>query len=699
MRLNRNRDTLFCFGALSCIVLPVLGINVERVEVETSFISIDGNEAAYYERNGSAEEPFTSRFGIEFTEEFDSGLEFKFDGDFELGTDENDIEIEFDHYDWGEFALTFRTFSTFDYPVGSYLSDTDELYEWSDNVMKMDTEYLSVSTKLLREGLPEVQFRYQRSSREGEKGSTIWTENNQSRPATGVRRGIVPSVIQVDETSDRLELGLTQAVGRLDFDLAYGHEETATNEIRYLDRAPSEEESNRKVAQTEVADSKADYARFKIDTKSLWQDRVRLSLASSYYDFSSDFSGSRIYGDAFDSPYSSEVGNRLVDDNGFVDLVGNSDLEKYLSNLNVLIRLNKYWRLLIAGQLSKVSSSSYSDFIETGITRISGSLDFEGLESNRDGASEDDYDELSGQLELRYSKWDPLKLYLRAEVSGGDGYIRENYYGNEVTPVVEDRELQIARENDYTRNERKVTLGGNWMIARGLFFSARCRLTEKKNQYDPILRESEVSSRMEYPNYLLQHEKTEVKGSASLNWKAHNSLRFSTLIGFSNYDLDTLGIESDFIESGTCSERNISQSVFWTLSSRCQINLLAYYSGYDFETPANLLEGSVESLVPAVDNSSWYTSISGNYVFKNETSLQLTLSSLDIDSYRDNSEVSTPYGSLLAERTVNIMYNLPLGEETDLNIGYVYEHSRDEAYADHLDYTANQVYLGYRKKF
>lgn len=684
----------------SCLVFSASALAIESI-VETigfEYAWVDGNDAAYRSRNDVGNDLIHTRLEFSLTEEFDSGLEFDFWADVDPADANYDLELGLSHYDWGELEFCYRKFSTLDYPVGAYLSETDEFYDWSGDALALDSELFSVSAKLLKGDLPEVTFKYTRKSRNGEKGSTIWSENNQTRPATGVKRGIVPAVLGIDETKDTIELGVEKDFSTFDVAMSYRFEELESTEKLYLDRSASDPDTNRKVTQSDSINTTSDFVKLGVSTRSLWENRVWLTLTSSFLDLSSDFSGNRIYGDAFEQPYSAEVGKREHDDSGYRDLVGNSEVDQFMTHANALIALNKNWKLLLSGRLKKISRNSFSDFVETGLGVIPRS-GWNSIESSREGAGEDDYDEVQGQLELRYSKWDWCKFYLRTELSEGDGYVKERFVGGMIYPLEEESELQYARENDYARSLNRSILGGSFVLTKGLSLNARYVFTDQTNEYEPIFFESGVSSRMLYPNYISQHDKNGGKARISLNWRASPKLRFSTLLNQSNYNMDTTGIESDLVESGDYKDRSISQSVFWTVNARLQFSVLGYYTNYEMQTPANLVVGSVESIVPVVDADSIYLNFSGNYLFKNETYLGIRYSRLETDSYRDNSMISVPYGSLLEEDTIDVSYEVPVNENTKLNFGYYFQRSRDPAYSSYLDYDAHQLYMGMKKVF
>ncbi len=178
------------------------------------------------------------------------------------------------------------------------------------------------------------------------------------------------------------------------------------------------------------------------------RENLLVTTGFSATSLDADFSGDRIIGSDFDvifDPYFQTQSH----DRGFLDLAGNSEMEQYVVNFNIMHIHKKNLRLVSAFRFEKQDFNVASELPETNFIDLP-------TEESLSLRSDKSWDEISVKLEARYTGKENLVLYARADLNRGDGRLLEREIEN-LTGMVE-----LDRETDFTRNTQKYTARINW---------------------------------------------------------------------------------------------------------------------------------------------------------------------------------------------------------------------------------------------
>ncbi len=671
------------------------------ITLKIGYTDVDGNQDAYEARTNQEDGFVTAITNFTLKHEYDNGVTLNLEGLVDPYREDASFDIDLVNLDWGQLTIHYDQFQTDYHSLGAYTPDSSQLYVNPDSLLSIDRRNLSISGTLDREDLPTIWFKYNRRERDGSKSSTHWSEQHPS-PLLG--RGIVPSTLQTNETRDSIEIGIDQDIATTSIGASYRYEETSVDDNRYINRSPGNESTQRFVTQNDVSESKTNIARAYLDSSPDAAGKFRVTTAASYVDRETNFNGSRIYGDAFDAPYGSLNEVRRTGDTGFYDLTGLSDLYQFQANANLRFKPNNNWTLIGSTQLEKISKKTVASQEATDWARDTTTFEFTGGESLVDSNSQDDYDELTGRLEARYTGIKKVSLYARSEYTKGDGYIIEDSNSTRVLPNPDATEILVSRENDYKRESSKSTLGFRYYLKPGLTFGARYVYEDRTNEYTPIGETIINNTRLKYPNYVARHDRDGSRIRASLNWRPHAKLSLATLVQIQERDITTVSIEETSTESGTYESYTVSQSLTWSPTSKINVHASAAKSNNTLETPANLVVptfggATAQAIVPSSENQVWYATLTSNFRLSETKTLEINYAYLETGKRTDNFYVSVPYGQNLTEHIAGLVYHIKLSENKKLSLGYQFHDSVDAAFYGYADYTAHQVYTVFTTKF
>ena len=256
--------------------------------------SVDGNNAAFQQRVGL---PANSVFGGVS----DLHLEHSLTNKWLLKLDGHGL---FDYHDYGfKFDLTredrgflragYSESRTYYNGSGGYLPGADLWLPLSDSELFVDRGSAWVEGGLTLPGWPALRVKYTHDFRDGQKDSTIWGQVN---TPYGVR-GINSSFYNLDEKRDTIEGEITHTIGKTDLGLKVTYEMADRNNSLNLQQFPGT--PNSYVTQKEGIESDL----FNVHGwSSTWFDKKTvLSLGYGYTHLDTDLTGSRIYGDQFES--------------------------------------------------------------------------------------------------------------------------------------------------------------------------------------------------------------------------------------------------------------------------------------------------------------------------------------------------------------------------------------------------------------
>jgi len=578
------------------------------------------------------------------------------------------------------------------------LSSTDQIFETTPALLLLERRWFEVLGRLERGELPKLTIRYARQEREGGKDATIWGEDS----ATSSGRGVVPSIYNLDEVRNTIEVTSSKSFEATTVELGYRYDEIKTGNDLLISRAPDEVANTRKI--TEQKGSRSEISTVKGFLGYRFNDTIRLTTGASLVALDRKSEGNRVYGDAFYAPYDVLAGVRQMGDTGFRELSGESDMDQLLIHANVALNPSPALTFIVSGRLEKISKSGSSSFYETDLTTHPITFQQVGGEAIIVGSAADDFDEVTMRWELRYTGFKHLSLFLRATAYYGSGSIEEvaqRTKGYVIPSDVSGSTLidWVDRKNDYEREGRKMATGFSWYVRRDLTLSGQYRWEVRENSYEPIYTYKKLFERLKYPNYISEHDWVLHRGFVRLKWVPRAGLSFNTHIDAEMRDLKTQSIDQPSVESGQMDSVTLGESFTCALSSKVSLQAFVSYTQFKLKTPASGITGNAAGVVNASNGGYVYGSLNVMYSFNDQNQLELSYSMLDSDDYVDNSNISVPYGNRLKENVVSIVYRRTVSEAVKWNIGFTFHSSKDDASNGYYDFEAQEIFMGLSKGF
>lgn len=698
-RLNRGRGLsagIFTFpaiiGLLVCPLLSVRGASSGGssppqfssweevalsgwIDLSLFGVSVDGDNAAFMKRHGS---PQSAHGGIEdfHFETYLGDAFFAVDG--RAIVDHNDFSFKFklENYEKGFIRAGFSEYRTWYDGSGGFFPQNDMWINFFEEELAMDRGSLWFEAGLTVPDLPEITFKYTYRFREGKKDSLSWGDT----AFTGGfgRKHIVPSFLGIDEETNLFELDLKHTIGKTKFGAGLRYEITDYTDSRNMRRTPFEN-SDRYVTQTDTNDSDAFSVHAFAETQLRKNLRVTAGLSATSLD--ADFSGDRIIGSDFNVVFD-PLFQTQSHDPGFVDLVGNSEMEQYVLNLNFIYNHKKNLHLISAFRFEKQDVDVASGFLETNF------LDAP-TEDSLSIMSDKSWDEISVKLEARYTGKENMVLFARADLNRGDGLLTEREIEN-LTSLTE-----LDRNTDFTRNTQKYTAGINWYPKSNFNASARYYYKNRDNNYDHL-----VDDTLGFPGFVQTLDFATHDINIRATWRPDSKITLVSRYDYQVSDINTsAGPGFDKIQSGDLTKHIISETVTWNPLASVYFQGSINYIMDEMKTPASQLTGGAANLVLLSENDYWNLDLNAGVVLNEKTDVQFYYNYYRADNYTDNSEVSLPYGAGAKEHRLSVTLNRRVSENMRITLRYAFFSNREETTGGNNDFDAHLIYSGLQYRF
>jgi len=654
------------------------------IELGAGGMYSSGNNAQAEQRRRVSENVFGGIEDLHFSKEIAKLTTLSLDG---RGIyDENDyrfglgLKKEETYY----LKLDFEEFRTYSDADGGYYPPTATYYPYSSDALTLDRGKISFEAGLTLENLPALRFRYTHLYRDGEKGSTSWgpTHPGLINPTVG----LVPSVQDIDETRDILELDATYKYKETDFNLGGFYEFGDLKNTRKMEQYPGEPAvggvaQDRKITNQE----KTSYDTYNVHLSSeTWiKPNLFFSAGYMYSDLDNDTTGNRVWGDDFGLVFVPNDGNGQ----GYTNLLASARKQDHVLNANLMTRpmdtLTITPSIRAERQDWDANSSAASTF---------GSSAFAATASNSDADAID----VRERLDIVYSGLTNFVFNARGEWTQGQGNLSENggIFNAATTPGT-----PIQRETEETRFFQKYSLGAKWYAARQ--FSIDLEGYYKLHQYDydhtvDSTPNNSVANR--YPAYLTVQDFETYDGNVRLTYRPFSKL---TLVTRYEYQLSTVDTGPDPIsglgetESGKMSTHVFSQNVSWVPWSRLYLQAGIDYVDSKLQTPAS----DYTSAVLEAQNNYWSVNCNVGFVLDDKTDLNLGYSYYLADDYTDNSPAGVPYGSGAEEHGINATLIRRLTPNLRATLRYGYYTYTDDCYGGNRDFDAQVFYTSLQYRF
>lgn len=653
---------------------------------------VSGNKANFQERNQVTEGLYGGLEDLHFESAFGKKGFLQLDARSILGDRDNLIRLELSEQDFGFVRFGFREYRTYYDASGGWFPLNDAWFEPFDDDRDILRSEIWFEAGLRLPDVPEVTFRYTHFTRDGDKGSTIWGDSNLTgAPPPNITRNIVPSLWDIDEERDLFELDVRHTLGNTDLGLGLRYELAKHDNTRYEIRRPGEPQE-RVVTHEDGYDSDV----FNVHGFSItrFSDAVMFTLGYSFTTLDTDIFGSRIYGAEFDPVYDPLFARRQFRDEGFYDLEGGSQLKQHVANLSLMATPFESFRIIPSVRLEVQDQDGYADFIETAVggPPTLTTQEFEILNTR-----ERSIIDVVPSLELRYDGLTNWVFYAKGTWSAGQGDLTEREIETE-----EDGEVTVIyRDTDSERYTQKYAVGANWYPLRRVNFAAQYYHKVRENDYDHLADSTTNAppSADRYPAYIVDQdfETDDVNFRVTLR-----PLKNLTLISRYDFQYSTVDSRMDYlsrIESAEIKSHIFGQTVSWApahwLYLQAGVNLVRDGT----ETPANFLTGTNANLVTEFDSDYITGTFLAGLALDQRTDLQLQYFYYRADNWKNNANVSQPYGADSEEHGISATLARQLTKQLRWKLRYAWYTNRDVTSGGHNDYDAHMVYTSLQYLF
>ncbi len=585
----------------------------------------------------------------------------------------------------GYLKFGFNEYPTFDNGDGGFYPPAGAYYALPGDALELDRGEISFEAGLTLPKAPVVIFKYTRTFREGEKGSTIWGQTHPEFET--IARGLAPGFYDIDEHTDIFQLDVTHHIKATDLGLGFRYEMGKLNDALKVVQFPTEPVQNM-ITDRQVTT----FDLFNVHGFSeTWiKKNLLLSAGLSYSHLDNDFSGSRIYGTDFDVNYIPNVPNGL----GYIDLDGASHLNEYVLDLNLMDNPTPFFSIVPSVRVQK------EDY-DTSSTGTGTLQDFPGEPF---GASSDrGVIDVRERLDLTYKGITNWVFYGRAELAEGDGNLNQlggltQINGIGVPPVQE--------EIDDTRFFQKYSAGVRWYPARRVTFDAGGYYKLNHYGYNNELDSTVNNSLDRYPGYLVVQDFETYDGNFRMTLRPRNNM---TLVGRYEYQWSTIHTKPDSlsglgeVESSTMQSHIIAGDVNWSPWNRLYLQAGVNYVLSDTKTPASEFTQAILNS----KNNYWTVNFSSGLALNDKTDLNVSYFYYQADNYNpqvlapaaDGLAAGIPYGAGAQEHGVTAALVRRISKNIRLTLKYGYYAYDDVTFGGNRDYKAHVLYTTLRYRF
>jgi hypothetical protein len=599
------------------------------------------------------------------------------DGSAMYGGEDYSVKLRVADPDIGFVRGGFRQFRKWYDGSGGFYPATGARLSLHDEDFAVERGEIWIEGGLTPPDGPMLTLKFSHEYRNGTKDSLIWGDSTQG----ATQRGMVPSFRTLDEKRNRIEADAKQAFGKSDVGLGLRVEFVDNNNGFYERRRPGEA-ANRFVTQRDIYESDLFNARAFTETR--FNDAVMLTTGYSYMRLNTDVGGSRIYGGAFDAPYSGVYPGKQARDEGFVDLVGGSIIDQYVMNLALRVEPAEDWVLVPSVRAEKLDTTGSTQFTEntTGAGAGFPASSFLALNQRQRG-----YTTLTEALEARYSGLTNWLFYARGEWTQSEGYLRE--LEQDLTAGT----IGVSRSTDSERFAQKYSLGMNWYPLRRLHFAAQFYHQQRQNNYNHLVDStSNVAGTDRYPAYLVENGFQTDDFNVRATWRPRPNLTSVTRYDFQISTLETFGGALAGIESAQTTAHIISQSLTWVPWSRLFLQGTFSYALDSTTTPSTALTGAAAGLVTDARNDYWQAGTALTFVVNDKTDFQANYFFYRANNFINNSGLSMPYGTSARDHAVNAGFTRNFSRALRGSLSYGYFAHSDETSGGLDNYDAHLVF-------
>ncbi len=662
-------------------------LSASRIVLSATGSSVNNDEAQFKQRNRIDDDAIG---GVEdlYLEWLvgDNGT-LRLNGRAIAGNNDYLLDLKYDHTDAGFVSAGYREFRNWYDGSGGFFPPGNTFISYFDEDLALDRGAAWFEAGLRRPGIPELTLRYDRLTRDGMKSSSLWADTNLT--GTSGTRNIVPTFLDVDEERDIVKLSGSHTLGNTELGLGLRYESSDLNNSRNARRRPNEIGPDRFLTHRDMVSTDL-YHGYVSSSSSFNEQKAILSTAYSYTKVKNDLAGTRIYGNSFNAGFDPLFANRQILDEGFIDLVGATELKRQVGSVNLMLQVTDSLKAIAAVRVEGEDTWAASDFSKT---TVGFPPTLTTAQEELAVSSKSDTSILAQRLEFRYTGIDNWVWFLRGEFEQTDGDLSETETETATSTV------DIDRTSDRDTRDQRYTLGSVWYPHRRVNVAARYRYGERETDYDHPIDSTANNSSDRFPAFLRDLDRRTHSGDVRVAWTARDDLRMT--IRYDRVRTEVLN-RSDLlqrVESAEIDSNLIGLNATWNPLTNAYVQADVAYAESQTDTPADTLTGSATGLVTDFNNDYWNATLVSGIALNEDTEVQARYFLYKADNYTDNSAFSQPYGSDSEEHGVSLGLNRRLGEHNRVRFNYAYITNDEVLAGGRDDYEASIVTLSLETQF
>ena len=677
--LPRSGAALFALIALSAASASAQVSVSGVVGLAAGGALLDGDRPAFQETLRLKKDGYGGLEALTVSRSSDDSL-FRVEGRLMPGLADYRGSLRFERFDAFYVDVRFKRFRTFYDGSGGFLRPRSLALPHFDEDLALDRSYLSAEIGTLTPGRPHFSLRYERFTRSGAKNSIRWGDSNLVG-APFSPRAFIPSYLLVDEVRSAVTAEITHHTETANWNVTARRETTEVSN-RHVGRRRAFEPQDRFVTTTEGAASTqvSGHAHYERQVS----ENLRWSAGGLATDIDTNLTGSKIYGGVPDAEYSATFARRQSGDGGYYGLQGSGQLRQYVGNLNVWYRPLPHVILrpgLKYEHLRTEASENHTDTTFTGAALTA-------VQNQQQGASRDSWNEVTQDLEVKFTRWPQLGLDARAVLNEGrGGVVEQSIILPAATPVID-------RDSDYRRVGQRYTLNANWNVRAGLTLGAQYnyRLKMADYRFKKDNTSNAPTSGNRYPSYLIDNDVASGDLNVRLAWRPRSMLSFVTRYSQQSAVMSATFEGQPEIENGRLHRRSIAQSVVWNPTARLHLNASLGITRDRLAVPAHRLT------MPS-DNDYVNASFGAGYALGKVTDVFVDVNHYRADNFVDNSDVTLPLNSGQRMNSAYFTWVRRQTEQLVYTARYGFAENQDRAFVGLNDFRAHILYGKVQYKF
>jgi hypothetical protein len=598
---------------------------------------------------------------------------FTVDGHAMAANDDYSIRLELSDPDKGYVRAGFSQYRTWYDGNGGFFPPTGQSFApLYGNDLHVDRGSIWVEGGLTLPDNPSITIRFEHDYRQGQMDSTSWGDTT---TVTASDKKIVPTFLDIDETRDIIQADLKDKLGHTDAGLGVRLEIDRSDDSTYIELDPVN--AVRFVTQKNV--ERDDIFNAHGFTETRFNKMVTFSMGGEFTTIDTDLSGSRIYGPAYNAPYTAGYANN---GSGFTGLTGGGNTKEYVANMNLMVTPITNLVFVPALRVEYEGGNLSDNFNSTTAA----------TQTPTTAGNDNYYLDMAESLEARYTGFRNWSLYASGEWSEDSG---NEVWNDQLAAAV----FTPVMNQDWKMLGQKYTVGANWYPLYRLNFSGQFYHQVHDYDYDNNL----ATAPKTYPGYLQNQNFTVDDMNIRATWRVLNSLSLFTRYDFQYSTVDTASIPNGGATAGEVQSANItshiiSENISWTPVSRLYVQAGGSYVLNTLDTPVAGSAG-INNLVLNSANDYWTANGTVGFALDEKTDLQLQYTYYRADDYVNNSASSQPYGAGDEQHSITATITRRITKALQVSLKYGFFRNRDETSGGHNDYDAQLVYANMQYRF